>query len=131
MSSGFNMNIDIRWDKQKTDTLICEFNGDWTWHECREAMQVMLYMQEGFGMEVDHVYDVSNSTLATRTLVKRMKKLLAMNLHPAPRQIVIIDQDYRAGMLEAILGNITHPLGIDFAGTLSEARNALYRDKAL
>ena len=120
------MNIDIRWDKQKRDTLICEFNGDWTWHECREAMQVMLYMQEGIGMEVDHIYDISNSSLATRVCVKRMKQLLNLGLHPAPRQIVIVDKDYRAGMLEAMLGSITEPLGIQFMGSIDKARRSLY-----
>ncbi len=119
------MNIDIRWDTQKRDALICEFKGDWTWHECREAMQVMLYMQEGLGMAVDHIYDISNSTLATRPVVKRMQKLLRIGLNPAPRQIVIVDKEYRANMLRIMLGSLTEPLGIEFVESITTARDVL------
>lgn len=120
------MNIDIRWDKQKRDVLICEFNGDWTWHECREAMQVVLYMQEGFGMAVDLVYDFTNSNLKTRPCVKRIQKLLSMSLHPAPKHIVIVDNDIRSHMLEGMLRHITEPIGVEFTTSVEQARRILY-----
>ena len=119
------MNIDIRWDNQKRDALVCEFKGDWTWHECREAMQVMMYMQEGSGLEVDHIYDLSKSTLAPRALLNRLQKLLQLEIHPAPRQVVIVDKDYRANMLNEMLNGIATPLGLQFVGSVDDARRAL------
>jgi hypothetical protein len=119
------MNIDIRWDSQKRNALICEFKGDWTWHECREAMQVMLYMQEGFGLAVDHIYDLSRSTLAPRACVNRLHKLLQLAIDPAPRQVVIVDKDYRANMLNEMLSSIATPLGLQFVSSVDAARQAL------
>jgi hypothetical protein len=117
------MNIDIRWDSKKHDTLICEFKGDWTWHECREAMQVMLYMQEG--LVVDHIYDLSHSTLAPRACLNRLQKLFQLTIDPAPRQVVIVDKDYRANMLSEMLSGIATPLGLQFVSSVEAARQAL------
>jgi hypothetical protein len=119
------MNIDIRWDNQKRDALVCEFKGDWTWHECREAMQVMMYMQEGSGLEVDHIYDLSKSTLAPRACLNRLQKLLQLEVSPAPRQVVIVDKDYRANMLNEMLSSIAAPLGLQFVSSVDAARLAL------
>jgi hypothetical protein len=117
------MNIEIRWDTKKHDALICEFKGDWTWHECREAMQVMLYMQEG--LQVDHIYDLSQSTLAPRACVNRLHKLFQLTIDPAPRQVVIVDKDYRANMLNEMLSGIAAPLGLQFVSSVDAARQAL------
>jgi hypothetical protein len=119
------MNIDIRWDSQKRDALVCEFKGDWTWHECREAMQVMMYMQEGSGLGVYHIYDLSKSTLAPRACLNRLQKLLQLEIDPAPRQVVIVDKDYRANMLQEMLSGIAAPLGLQFVSSVDAARLAL------
>jgi hypothetical protein len=117
------MNIEIRWDTKKHDALICEFKGDWTWHECREAMQVMLYMQEG--LQVDHIYDLTQSTLAPRACVNRLHKLFQLTIDPAPRQVVFVDKDYRANMLNEMLSGIAAPLGLEFVSSLDAARQVL------
>src|SRR5688572_10118795 len=119
------MNIDIRWDSQKRDALVCEFKGDWTWNECREAMQVMQYMESGSGLEVDHIYDLSQSTLAPRACFNRLAKLLQLELSSAPRQVVIVDTDFRANLLQEMLSGIAAPLGLQFVTSVDAARLAL------
>jgi hypothetical protein len=120
------MNIDIKWDQQKRDALVCEFTGDWTWHECREAMQVMLYMQDGSGMSVNHIYDLSNSTLTTRACINRLQKLLKLEINPAPENIVIIDKAIRLHTIEDMLSNIVKGWGtVHFAQDIDNARHVL------
>lgn len=120
------MNIDIKWDNHNRKALVCEFSGDWTWHECREAMQVMLYMQDGSGMSVNHIYDLSNSTLTTRACINRLQKLLKLDMNPAPEKIVIIDKAVRLHTIEDMLRNVVKSWGVvHFAEDLSDARSAL------
>jgi hypothetical protein len=120
------MNIDIRWDNQNHKALICEFKGDWTWHECREAMQVMVYMQDGSGMTVHHIYDLSNSTLSTRACINRLQKLLKLEISPAPERIVIVDKAIRLHTIENMLGGMVQSWGkVHFAEDLSDARSVL------
>lgn len=122
------MNIDIHWDYQNRETLICEFSGDWTWHECREAMQVMSYMQDGSTFAADYVFDLSQSTLTSRACLNRLKKLLNMQIEPTPRHIVIVDQFHRSRMMETMLSSIAHALGIQFVDSLSQARRMLQEE---
>jgi hypothetical protein len=123
------MNIDIKWDNHHRNAIICEFNGDWTWHECREAMQVMMYMQDGSGMTVNHIYDLSNSTLTTRACINRLQKLLNLEMNPAPEHIVIIDKAIRLHTIEALLGGIVKSWGtVHFAEDLSDARSVLQQN---
>jgi hypothetical protein len=125
------MNIDIHWDYQNSETLICEFHGDWTWHECREAMQVMNYMQDGSGFAADYVFDLSRSTLAPRACLNRLRKLLNMPMEPAPRHIVIVDQFHRSRLMEAMLNTVAQALGIQFVDSLTQARYALQEPEML
>ena len=119
------MNVDIHWDYQNRELLVCEFHGDWTWHDCREAMQVMSYMQDGLNFAVDYVFDLTDSTLASRACLERMKKLLNTQMEPAPRHIIIVDQYTRSRMMETMLSTVVHALGIQFVETLPQARRAL------
>ena len=122
------MNIDIKWDNHNRNALICEFKGDWTWHECREAMQVMMYMQDGSGVTVSHIYDLSNSTLTTRACINRLQKLLNLEMSPAPEQIVIVDKSIRLHTIQDMLGSIVDSWGtVHFAQDLSDARSVLLK----
>jgi hypothetical protein len=88
-------------------------------------MQVMLYMQDG-GVSVDHIYDLSNSTLSTRACLNRLQKLLKLEVNPAPENIVIIDKSMRLHTLKDMLGNIVNSWGtVHFAEDLSNARSVL------
>ena len=120
------MNIDIKWDNHNRKALVCEFSGDWTWHECREAMQVMVFMQDGSGASVDHIYDLSNSTLTMRACINRLHKLLNLEMNPAPDNIVIVDKGIRVHTLKDMLRNqVQYNDDIHFADTLSDARAVL------
>jgi uncharacterized membrane protein len=119
------MNIDIRWDTKNPETLICEFHGNWTWHECREAMQTMTYYQENTPFSADYVFDLSESSLSPRTCLTQLKKLLNMDMQPPPGQIVVVDQFHRSRMMETMLSSVSHALGIQFVDSLKQARRAL------
>jgi hypothetical protein len=122
------MNIDIKWDNHHRNALICEFKGDWTWHECREAMQVLMYMQDGSGMAVNHIYDLSNSTLTTRICINLLQKLLKLEMSPAPEHIVIVDKSIRLHTIADMLGSIVNSWGtVHFAEDLSNARTVLQK----
>jgi len=120
------MNIDIYWDVQRQEALICSFAHDWTWHECREAMQVVMYMQDGVDMDVRYIYDLTESTLTTRACLNRMKKLLNLPIHPSPEQIIIVDKAYRLNMLQTMLSPIINTMAnVTFATDIHEARKLL------
>ncbi len=120
------MSIDVKWIDQKQQILICEFHGEWTWHDCREAIQGMLYLQEGVQMPVHFVYDLTESTLPARACLSLMQKLLTLEIQPAPDQIVIVDKSYRLSTLSDMLAAITNPAGnIHFVAHRSEIYHAL------
>jgi len=119
------MNIEVHWDRQRAETLVCEFHGKWTWHECREAMQTMTYLQESTPFSADYVFDFSQSTLAPRACLNQLKDLLNMRMDPPPRQVVIVDQFHRSRMMETMLISVSHALGIQFVDSLKQARRAL------
>lgn len=118
-------NIEVRWDTQNPETLLCEFHGNWTWHECREAMQTMCYLQESTPFSADYVFDLTDSTLSPRTCLNQLKKLLNMDMEPPPRHIVIVDQFHRSRLMETMLISVSHALGIQFVDSLKQARRVL------
>jgi len=120
------MRVDIKWDIFRSDTLVCEFSGDWTWHDCREAMQVMMYMQDGSGAQVNHIYDLTNSTLSTHACVKRIQKLLNLGMQPAPNNIVIVDKPFRLHTIRDTLLILVESWGnVHFTESIEDARTAL------
>lgn len=119
------MKIDIQWDHPNSPALLCRFTGDWSWHECREAMQVISFMQSEDGQHtpIHCIYDLTASTLNPRASLNRLQKLLNLSMHPAPESIVIVDKSYRVGTLEAMLSTITNTMGnIYFEDSLNRAR---------
>lgn len=118
-------NIDIHWDTKNPETLICEFHGNWTWHECREALQVLNDLQESTAFSADYIFDLSESSLEPRTSLTNLKKLLNMQMEPPPRQIVVVDQFYRSRMLETMLSSVAHALGIQFVDSIRQAHQVL------
>lgn len=123
------MNIDIKWDNQNNKALVCEFSGDWTWHECREAMQVLVFMQDGAGASVNHIYDLSNSTLTMRACLNRLQKLLKLEMNPAPQNIVIVDKGIRLHTLEDMLHSMVQHRGtVHFAEDMHSARTLLHHN---
>lgn len=101
------MNIDIQWDRPNSEALLCRFTGQWTWHECREAMQMVMYMQENAGLPVTCIYDLTGSTLSPRASLNRLNKLLSLSIDPQPARIIVVDKSYRVGTLEAMLKHVT------------------------
>lgn len=122
------MNIDIQWDQHSNHTLVCSYRDEWTWHECREAMQNMVYLQDGFEASVvNHIYDFSDSTLPSRASLNLIQKLLNAPRNPAPKYIILVDKSHRLNMLIDMLDNIVRPWGnVYFADTLSAARQKLH-----
>lgn len=101
------MNIDIQWDRPHSNALLCCFTKDWTWYECREAMQLVSYEQENAGGPVACIFDLTSSTLPPRIALNHLQKLLSLNLKPNPKRVVIVDKTYRVGTFEAMLAHIT------------------------
>lgn len=120
------MGINIAWDKQLKHMLICQFEGVWTWHQCREALQVVMYMQEGATQPITYVYDLTDSTLETRACLNRLQKLLNLSLQPSPERIVIVDKSLRLTSLETMLQTTATAEGnVYFAEDLSGARSII------
>lgn len=120
------MGINISWDIYQKNTLVCQFNGIWTWHQCREAMQVVMYMQDGLSQPIAYIYDLTNSTLETRACLNRVQKLLQLQLQPAPQQIIIVDKPMRLTSLETMLRRTAQAEGnLHFAENLTAARRLI------
>jgi len=120
------MSINVDWDVEKKETLVLEFSGEWSWHECREAMQVVMYMNDGSEGSINHIYDLSESALTTRACLTHLQKLLKLELNPAPEKIIIVDKAFRVHMLEDMLVSITRSAqNIHFAEDLESARKLL------
>lgn len=105
------MTIDVRWNDEQHRVLLSEFHGEWTWHDCREAVQNLVYLQDGISTPVHFVYDLTHSTLPTRACLSLLQKLLALHISPAPDQIVIVDKDYRLSTLRDMLVSVTQHQG--------------------
>lgn len=120
------MGIQIKWDTYQKKTLLCEFEGVWTWRQCREAMQVVMYMQEEWTQPITAIFDLRNSTLKTRACLNRLQKLLQLQMHPAPEQIVIVDTPLRLTSLETMLQATAKAEGnLFFAEDLPTARTII------
>jgi hypothetical protein len=120
------MTIDVRWNDEQHRILLCEFHGEWTWHDCREAVQNMVYLQDGISTPAHFVYDLSHSTLPTRACLNLLQKLLTLEISPAPDQIVIVDKDYRLSILHDMLTSITqHQGNVHFVSGRAEIYHVL------
>lgn len=120
------MSIEIDWTSDEKTGLLLSFSGEWTWHECKEAMQVVLYMNDGSHGEIDHIYDLSESALTTRMSLNHLQKLLKLELNPAPKHIVIVDKSFRLQMMKDMLAPIIRSSeNIHFAEDLESAYELL------
>lgn len=125
------MNIQVEWDNLTKTAIYCSFRGCWTWHDCREALQVVTYMHDSVNHPVSYIYDLTSSKQSARTLMVDMKKLLELALYPAPEKIIIVEKGFRLQMLTDVLEHIfphALPDNVFFAESLSQARTMLMKN---
>jgi|GEM_PF-2985840 len=120
------MMIDIEWDTQFNTAIVMRFNGEWTWHACKEALQTLLYMRESRDVRVAYILDLHESTLVPRSAHTLLTRLLKSLLKEQPSRVVIIDKLHRLATLQAMLP-FAETDGIDYAQTIEEARLYLKR----
>lgn len=125
------MNIQVEWDNLTKTVIYCSFHDRWTWHDCREALQMVTYLHDSVDHPVSYIYDLTNSKQSARTLMVDMKKLLELTLYPAPEKIVIVEKGFRLQMLTDVMEHIfpeTLPDNILFADSLYRARTLLMKN---
>lgn len=118
-------NVDIERDKVNEHLIILHFKNMWTWHECRDAMQVAMYMQETSDRPFSYIYDLTESKLASRTLMENVKKLIELVLSPAPEKIVIVDKGMKLQLMVDMLERLFPQKlkeNIVFADSLKQAK---------
>jgi hypothetical protein len=121
-------NIEIGWYGSKQQIILCRFKNMWSWHECRDAMQVAMYMQDTVEHSVSYVYDLTESKLASRALMDNVKKLIELVFSPAPTKIIIVDKGTRVNMMVDMLERLfpqSMPDNIEFTDSLARAENLI------
>jgi hypothetical protein len=125
------MNIRVEWDNITKNVIYCSFHDRWTWHDCREAMQMVTYLHDSVDYPVSYIYDLTHSKQSARTLMVDIKKLLELPFYPAPEKIVIVEKGYRLQMLTDVLEHIfplSLPDNLLFAESLNRARALLMKN---
>ena len=97
-------NIDVKWYDPQQRAILCSFTNEWTWHECAEALQMALYMQESHPEPLTYIYDLTESRLSPRQSMTNLQKLLNLEIVPRPYQIIIVEKGVRMQMLIGFIG---------------------------
>jgi hypothetical protein len=120
------MSVITKWDDNHHHTIIFEFEGDWTWHECREAMQYAQFLLEDAERAVSYIYDLTRNRLPQRAYLGIMQKLFTAEfLTIPPKKIVVLEKGHFVEtlktMLETTLANSDFST-VYFTDTLARAR---------
>jgi hypothetical protein len=121
-------NIEIGWYGDKQRIILCRFKNMWTWHECRDAMQVAIYMQDTVEYPVSYIYDLTESKLTSRALMDNVKKLIELVFSPAPEKVVIVDKGTKLHLMVDMLERLfpqSMPDNIQFAESLTRAETII------
>jgi hypothetical protein len=98
------MSVNAKWDDNNHYIIIFEFEGDWTWHECREAMQYAEFLTADAEKTVSYIYDLTHNRLPQRAYLGIMQKLFTAEfLTIPPKKIVIIEKGYFVETLKTLL----------------------------
>lgn len=126
------MPVQAQWDDDSAARiLVFVFEGDWTWHECRDAMQTAEFLAEDMDSPISHVYDLSNSRLPQRAYVTILQKILTTRFSHVIKRTVIIERahfiDTLRNMLAfAIMEQDMHT--VHFADNIMRARVIAHTD---
>ena len=93
------MNFDVYWYDNSQTNIVCSFKDLWTWYECREALQHIMYLQEEVPNRVNHVYDFAGSRLSAGKTIGNLRRLLNLSFAPAPKYIILVDKPLRMHIL--------------------------------
>lgn len=89
------MPVQAQWDDDPaSNALIFTFEGDWTWFECREALQSAEFLAEEASKPVSHFYDLTLNRLSQRTYLPILQKLMTVDLAHPVRTIVIVERGH-------------------------------------
>lgn len=120
--------IEVAWDDAKQRIIVCRFKEQWSWHECRDALQTVTYMHDSVEHEVSYIYDLTESRLTARAAMENVKKLIEVHISPTPRKIIIVDRSIQLRLLVDTLERLfpdQMPDNVEFADSLQRARAML------
>jgi hypothetical protein len=120
------MAVKVDWDGDSTSgVLVFRFEGDWNWHECREAMQYAEFLLEDVEQPVSYIYDLTPNRMPQRLYLPVMQKLLNMSMSKVPPMIVVVERGHFVETLKDMLSVAvmdTDFSKIQFTDSLSRAR---------
>lgn len=131
MSLPVTHNIDVAWDDSAQQTLLCRFSGQWTWHECREALQAAAYLHEAVSHPVTYIYDLTESRLSARQAMEQFRKLMELPMSPQPAALILVENGVYLSLLQDTLDRLfqhTERIPVAFVNSLARAR-ALVRER--
>ena len=118
------MTIDVRWFDDNKRIILCSFRDAWTWYDCREAVQKILYLQDSAGYRLNYIYDFTGSRLSARKTVRNLHRLLRLQLSPEPRQIIMVERRLRIHVMMDVVSQLYSgwfPANLYFADTIDGA----------
>lgn len=120
------MAVGVDWDGDASSAiLIFRFDGDWNWHECREAMQNAEFLLEDSEGDFSYIYDLTPNRVPQRVYLPIVQKLLNMKMTKAPQRIVVVERGHFVETLKDMLAVAimdTDFSTIQFTDSLSRAR---------
>ncbi len=128
------MSIRVQWDQDTTVPIIVfNFEGDWSWHECREAMQYAEFLAEDNENSFHYVYDLTMNRLPQRQYLAHIQKMLLVKSSPRLRSITVIERGHFVETLKDFLMAAKPHANLDniyFAETLARARARILTESA-
>lgn len=99
------MSVHLDWSDADHKTMVYRFEGHWTLHEAKEALQTAAYLGEADTKPINYIYDLTQSRVPSRRAMQQMKDLITLALDPTPQQIIIVGDDLR---MEAVVETLQH-----------------------
>lgn len=127
------MNFEITLSDETPHIIECAFKEMWTWHDCREATQVIMYHQDAANRRVSIVYDFTQSRLSARKTGTNLKKLLSLKMYPPPELIVLVEKPLRLPTMRVVVSGISGgiiPEHIVLVESMKEARQLLEQESS-
>lgn len=123
------MPVTVEFDQNTSQpTLFFNFEGDWTWHECREAMQYAEFLAEDMVGDLYFVYDLTPNRLPQRVYLPVMQKVLLVRLSRIPMKIVVVERGHFVETVRDMLRTTMPDTNLDnvfFTDTVARARSII------
>ncbi len=101
------MGIEVKWNKTETNIICLIIEGEWTWTDYYEAMEVVHEMLDTSSYDsVDYIVDMQNSGFLPSNILSNMQRV-SKNQHPKSGVMIVVGAGKFPEMMFNIMEKIT------------------------